>query len=251
MTTNIQQQIQAKKSKLDTLRPLSDEQLQRLKSYFDIEFTYNSNAIEGNTLSFSETKLVINEGLTIGGKSLSEHLEAINHKEAIDFIEALSQQRAITLKEIKELHYLILKGIDTQNAGAFRTIEVGVRKSDGEIHKFCDPLKVPEKMQEFIEAFNAPAEDIPTQAAKLHLEFVTIHPFSDGNGRCARLLMNLKLLQEGYPLTIIHVQERIAYIQAIEEYQQTNDDTVFVEFVAKKVDESLTKYIELIHTKVI
>ena len=112
MLTNLLEQIQAKKAKLDSLRPLSNEQLKRLKSYFDIEFTYNSNAIEGNTLSFSETKLVVNEGLTIGGKTLSEHLEAINHKEAIDFIEELSKQQTITLKDIKDLHYLILKGID-------------------------------------------------------------------------------------------------------------------------------------------
>ena len=251
MQTNILEQIQAKKAKLDSLRPLSNKQLQRLKSYFDIEFTYNSNAIEGNTLTFSETKLVVNEGLTIGGKTLSEHFEAINHKEAIDFIEELSQNKTITLKDIKDLHYLILKNIDNKNAGAFRDIEVGVRKSDGEIHKFCEPLKVPEKMQEFIEKFNKDTSDVITQAAKLHLEFVTIHPFSDGNGRCARLLMNLKLLQNGYPLTIIQVKDRVEYIQAIEQFQQSGDDATFVEFIAKKVDESLSRYIELVNTKVI
>ena len=251
MQTNLLEQIQAKKAKLDSLRPLSNEQLQRLKSYFDIEFTYNSNAIEGNTLSFSETKLVVNEGLTIGGKTLSEHLEAINHKEAIDFIEELSKQQTITLKDIKDLHYLILKGIDKKNAGVFRDIEVGVRKSDGEIHKFCKPLKVPEKMQEFVEEFNKDTNDVITQAAKLHLEFVTIHPFSDGNGRCARLLMNLKLLQNGYPLTIIQVKDRVEYIKAIDQFQQSGDDAIFVEFIAKKVDESLSRYIELVNTKVI
>jgi Fic family protein len=251
MLTNILEQIQAKKAKLDSLRPLSEEQLQRLKSYFDIEFTYNSNAIEGNTLSFSETKLVVNEGLTIGGKTLSEHLEAINHKEAIDFIEELSKQQTITLKDIKDLHYLILKNIDNKNAGAFRDIEVGVRKSDGKIHKFCEPLKVPEKMQQFVEEFNKYTNDVITQAAKLHLEFVTIHPFSDGNGRCARLLMNLKLLQNGYPLTIIQVKDRVEYIQAIEQFQQSGDDAIFVEFIAKKIDESLSRYIEPVNTKVI
>ena len=251
MQTNILEQIQLKKAKLDSLRPLSNEQLQRLKSYFDIEFTYNSNAIEGNTLSFSETKLVVNEGLTIGGKTLSEHLEAINHKEAIDFIEGLSKQQTITLKDIKDLHYLILKGIDKKNAGVFRDIEVGVRKSNGKIHKFCEPLKVPQMMQQFVEEFNKDTNDAITQAAKLHLEFVTIHPFSDGNGRCARLLMNLKLLQNGYPLTIIKVKDRVEYIQAIEQFQQSGDETVFVDFIAKKVDESLTKYLELINTKVI
>jgi Fic family protein len=243
--------IQTKKAKLDSLRPLSKEQLQNLKSYFDIEFTYNSNAIEGNTLSFNETKLVINEGLTIGGKSLHEHLEAINHKEAIDFIEELSKMQSISLKDIKDLHYLILKNIDNKNAGAFRDIDVGVRKSDGEIHKFCEPLVVPQKMQEFVEFFNQPSQNIVEKSALLHLKFVTIHPFSDGNGRCARLLMNLKLLQNGYPLTIIQVQDRVEYIQAIEEYQQSGNSDIFVEFIAKKVEQSLDRYLELINTKVI
>jgi Fic family protein len=251
MLKNILSQIQTKKNKLDTLRPLSNEQVKNLKNYFDIEFTYNSNAIEGNTLSFSETKLVINEGLTIGGKTLNEHLEAINHKEAIDFIEKLSKNETVTLQDIKNLHYLILNKIDNKNAGNYRTIDVGVRKSDGTIHKFCTPLKVSENMDNFIENFNQINITSIIKAAKIHLEFVTIHPFSDGNGRCARLLMNLILLQEGYPLTIIRIEDRVKYIQAIEQYQQSGDDSIFLDFIAKKVDESLDKYLELINTKVI
>jgi Fic family protein len=106
-------------------------------------------------------------------------------------------------------------------------------------------------MQEFVEEFNKDTNNVLAQAAKLHLEFVTIHPFSDGNGRCARLLMNLKLLQNGYPLTIIQVKDRVEYIKAIEQFQQSGDDAIFVEFIAKKVDESLSRYIELVNTKVI
>ena len=251
MLNNLLVQIKNKKAKLDSLRPLSNEQLKNLKNYFDIEFTYNSNAIEGNTLSFSETKLVINEGLTVGGKSLKEHLEAINHKEAIDFIESLSKNKTITIKDIKDLHYLILNKIDSKNAGVFRTIDVGVRKSDGTIHKFCESLKVEENMQEFIEYFNKKDIEVVKHSALIHLKFVTIHPFSDGNGRCARLLMNLKLLQNGYPLTIVQVKDRVEYIKAIEQFQQNNNEDIFVEFIAKKVNESLDRYLELIDTKVI
>jgi Fic family protein len=248
---NFIKEIQAKKNKLDSLRPLSKEQLKNLKNYFDIEFTYNSNAIEGNTLSFSETKLVLNEGLTIGGKTLNEHLEALNHKEAIDFIEKLSQNETITLQDIKNLHYLVLNNIDRKNAGTYRTIDVGVRKSDGSIYKFCEPIKVPENMQNFIQNLNKTDENPVLKSAKVHLEFVTIHPFSDGNGRCARLLMNLVLLQNGYPLTIIKVEDRVKYIKAIEHYQESGDNSIFLEFIAKKVDESLDRYLELINTKVL
>jgi Fic family protein len=251
MLNSLLEQIRTKKVKLDSLRPLSSEQLKNLKNYFDIEFTYNSNAIEGNTLSFSETKLIINEGLTIGGKTLNEHLEAINHKEAIDFIEELSKNKTIAIQDIKNLHYLVLNKIDKKNAGNYRTIDVGVRKSDGNVYKFCEPMKVSENMQNFIQNLNQTDIDPILKSAKVHLEFVTIHPFSDGNGRCARLLMNLVLLQHGYPLTIIKIKDRVEYLQAIEKYQQSGNDTVFLEFIVKKLDNSLDKYLELINTKVL
>jgi len=244
------EEIDKKLNKLNSLRPLSKEQLLNLKNYFDIEFTYNSNALEGNTLSYSETRLILNEGLTIGGKSLNEHLEAINHKEAIDFIESLSQNRDISLKDIKDIHYLILKSIDSKNAGRFRDIEVGVRQANGSIHRFCEPLKIDENMRDFIEHLNSDKSHTIIKSAMAHLNFVTIHPFSDGNGRTARLLMNLTLLQDGYPLTVIKKEDRVEYIEAIETFQESGDSDIFIEFIANRVDESLDRYLALIRDKI-
>ncbi len=137
-------QIDTKKQKLDTLRPLNSEQLQNLKKIFDADLTYNSNAIEGSTLSFAETKLILSEGITIGGKKLSEHLEVINHKEALDFIESLSHLKPeqLSLKDIMDIHFLILKGIKTKDAGIYRVKPLCVQKSDGDIYQFTEPLKI-------------------------------------------------------------------------------------------------------------
>jgi len=243
--------IEQQKQKLDSLRPLSSEQLSNLKSYFDVELTYNSNAIEGNTLTYNETKIVLNEGLTIGGKTLNEHLEVINHKEAIDFIEDLANNSFITLKEIKDIHYLILKGIDNKNAGRFRGIEVGVRKSDGSIHKFPHPVEVESKMQEFIDELSKDEQNSVIKSALAHLHFVSIHPFSDGNGRTARLLMNLILLQNGYPITVIKKEDRVEYIKAIESYQEDGNEEVFCKFIAQKVLEGFERYFEIIDMRMI
>jgi len=243
--------IDEQKQKLDSLRPLSSEQLSNLKSYFDVELTYNSNAIEGNTLTYNETKIVLNEGLTIGGKTLNEHLEVINHKEAIDFIEDLANNSFITLKDIKDIHYLILKGIDNKNAGRFRDIEVGVRKSDGSIHKFPHPVEVESKMQEFMDELSKDKQNPVIKSALAHLHFVSIHPFSDGNGRTARLLMNLILLQNGYPITVIKKEDRVEYIKAIESYQESKDEGIFCNFIAQKVLEGFDRYFEILDMKVI
>jgi len=243
--------IYQKKEQLDKLRPLSDAQVKNLKNVYDIQLTYNSNAIEGSTLTYSETKLILNEGITIGGKSINEHLEVINHKEAIGFIEELANinTREITLKNIKNLHHLVLKGIDNKNAGAYRTQNVGVVKSDGEIHSFTQPLKIEEEMSEFIKWLHSQTAKEPILLATLvHLKFVSIHPFIDGNGRTARLLMNLVLLQNGYPQAIIKVSNRVAYIQAVERYQQSgdNDCSDFYEVVLQSVSDSLDLYSKII-----
>jgi len=243
--------IEQQKQKLDNLRPFSKEQLLNLKSFFDIELTYNSNAIEGNTLTYNETKIVLNEGLTIGGKTLNEHLEVINHKEAIDFIENLSNQKSISLKDIKDIHYLILKGIDNKNAGRFRDIEVGVRKSNGSIYKFPHPIEVEAKMQEFIDTLANDTSNIVIKSALFHLKFVSIHPFSDGNGRTARLLMNLILLQNGYPITVIKKEDRVEYIKAIESYQEKGDKDIFCTFIAQKVLEGFDRYFEILDMRII
>ena len=243
--------IHQKKEQLGRLRPLSDAQLKNLKNVYDIQFTYNSNAIEGSTLTYSETKLILNEGITIGGKSMNEHLEAINHKEAIHFIEEIANinTNEITLTDIKNLHHLILKGIDNKNAGAYRTQNVGVVKSDGEIQSFAEPLKIEEEMQEFIKWLHFQTIEEPILLATLvHLKFVSIHPFIDGNGRTARLLMNLVLLQNDYPQAIIKVSNRVAYIQAVEKYQQSNDNDYsdFYKVVLQSVNDSLDLYSKIV-----
>ena len=250
---DILNQIKFKKEKLDKFRPLTSEQVKNLKKLYDTELTYNSNAIEGSTLTYSETKLILNEGITIGGKTINEHLEAINHKEAIDFIEdlALSKTYQLTLQDIKNLHYLILKSINTKEAGIYRTKPVGVVKSDGKIYHFTDPLKIEEKMQEFIAWLNDAKEIEPIKLATLtHLKFVTIHPFIDGNGRTARLLMNLILLQNGYPHVIIKVSSRVRYIQSIEKAQQNGDFKDFYKFVLESANESLDFYLEILESGV-
>ncbi len=244
-------QIHRKKEQLDKLRPLSDAQLKNLKNVYDIQLTYNSNAIEGSTLTYSETKLILNEGITIGGKSMNEHLETINHKEAIGFIEEIANinTNEITLTDIKNIHHLILKGIDNKNAGVYRIKNVGVVKSDGEIHNFVQPLFIQEKINEFIEWIHASTiEDSILLATLVHLKFVSIHPFIDGNGRTARLLMNLVLLQNGYPQAIIKVSNRAEYIQAIEKYQQSSDNDYndFYQVVLKSVNDSLDLYSKIV-----
>ncbi|MBL0708317.1 MAG: Fic family protein [Sulfurimonas sp.] len=240
--------IDIKKSKLETLRPISKEQTQNLKQLYDVDFTYNSNAIEGSTLSFSETKLILNEGLTIGGKKLSEHLEVINHQEAIGFIESLShlKPKDIKLKDILDIHYLILNKISSQDAGVFRSRGVGVQKSNGEIHEFIEPLKIDEAMQEFLEWLKNSDEHPIVLSALAHLKLVSIHPFIDGNGRTARLLMNLILLQQGYPIAVIEMKNRAKYIQTIEKAQQSSQTEDFYRVVAEAVGRSIDKHLKIL-----
>jgi len=244
---NLLDEINQKKEQLDKLRPLSKAQVKNLKDVYDIQLTYNSNAIEGSTLTYSETKLILNEGITIGGKSMNEHLETINHQEAISFIEDIAKTKTkdITLADIRNIHYLILKGIDNKNAGSYRTQNVGVVKSDGSIYNFAEPLKIDEKMNEFIDWLHSQTIEEPILLASLvHLKFVSIHPFIDGNGRTARLLMNLVLLQNDYPQAIIKVSNRAEYIQAVEKYQQSsnNDYNDFYKVILQSVNDSLDLY---------
>ena len=248
--------ILEKKDDLDKLRPLSEKQVQNLKNVYDIQLTYHSNAIEGSTITYSETKLILNEGITIGGKSINEHLETINHQEAISFIESIANipTNEITLADIKNIHHLILKGIDKQNAGKYRTQNVGVVKQDGEIHNFVEPIKINDEMNNFLLWLKEQTIDEPILLASLvHLKFVSIHPFIDGNGRTARLLMNLVLLQNGYPPAIIKMSNRAEYIQSVEKYQQTitNNYEDFYKVLLYSVNDSLDLYSNIITNNII
>ncbi|MBF0300912.1 MAG: Fic family protein, partial [Oligoflexia bacterium] len=183
--------LTTKKQKLDRLRPFPVNFEKSLHEWFKVELTYTSNAIEGNTLTRRETAIVIEKGLTIGGKDLREHLEAKNHAEALDFINTLIKKRPSQLSEknVLTIHEIILKGIDDENAGCYRNVPVRI---SGSTVVLPNPRKVPELMEEFFEWIASKHALHPVAfAGEAHYRFVSIHPFVDGNGRTARLMMNL------------------------------------------------------------
>lgn len=238
------QNITDKKKKLQKLRPLSADHLKNLAEWFKVELTYNSNAIEGNTLNRRETALVIEKGVTVKGKTLTEHLEATNHAEAIDYVKdlAANTKRVDLIKQdVMNIHKLILQKIDDENAGKYRAIPVAIAGSDVELP---DPLKVPELMDEFFVWLRSKSNAHPVIiAADAHYKLVRIHPFVDGNGRTARLLMNLLLMQANYPVTVIGNDKREDYINALEKAHTTNDLSDFYSLVIKAVDSSLDVYL--------
>jgi Fic family protein len=229
------------KKELDSLRPLPQANLAKLKEYFDVELTYNSNAIEGNTLTLGETKLVILEGITIGGKSVKEHLEALNHKKAIDYLELIVlEKQEISEKLILELHRLILREIDDENAGKYRDKKVHI---SGSYYIPPDPQIVPLRMEEFIENLSKSQKHPVLIAADAHYQLVTIHPFIDGNGRCARLLMNLLLMKNGFPSAIIPMSRREEYIKSLEKAQTKGDIDSFYLLICECAEYSLIHYL--------
>jgi len=235
--------IEAKKARLDRLRPLPKEALAKLREEFLVRLAYNSNAIEGNTLTLGETRLVIEEGLTIGGKSLREHLEARNHIPALEAIEQEAKGKGrYTEAFINYLHGLVLKGISESYAGKYRDSNVRISGSDYHPPSFH---LVPHLMREFVHELNERKQhEHPFQlAARAHFQLVHIHPFLDGNGRTARLLMNLILLRRGYPITIIQWADRKGYYRCLEQAHRGNFEP-FEEFVARAVERSLDLYLE-------
>lgn len=229
-------------------KPLKSLQLEKLVEYFDVNYTYDSNRIEGNTLTLQETHLVISEGVTVGGKSVREHLEAINHYEAISFIRDLAAGKAeISKKNLLDIHRLVLKSIDNENAGVYR--KVGVRIS-GSKHIPPDALKVQELMDDFYKFYQENNRKMHPVilAAEMHERLVSIHPFIDGNGRTARLLMNFILLKNGYTTAILKgdLESRLAYYSALEKVQVDNDATPFYFLIADKVEASLKEHLELV-----
>ena len=240
---DILKRLEEKKLKLDSYRPLPPALVKKLDEWFSIELTYNSNAIEGNTLTKRETALVVEKGLTIGGKTVREHIEAINHAIALNFIQdfATKSKKQITFNDILDIHRIILKGIDDDNAGRLRKIPVYIAGSDIELPS---PLQLPDLVNDFIEWLHITQDHPLIIAAQTHYKIVTIHPFVDGNGRTARLIMNLLLLQTGYPPAIIELTKRKKYIDAIEMAQQTDDLSDFYIFIFESVEQSLDKYIQ-------
>lgn len=241
-------QIDELKKSLDSFRPLEGEHINKLNDYFEEVYTYDSTTIEGNTLTLQETALVLNKGITIGGKTLREHFEIINHKEAIDYIkEIIKNSESFNKKILLDIHYLILKNIDADNAGKYRNIDVYI---SGSTHKPPIFLQVQELMDEYFEFYEKNKDVVHPVilATEMHERLVTIHPFVDGNGRTSRLIMNLILLQNGYPITNISSKNELRedYYNCLMTAQTKNEKELFYKFIAKNVKEALIKYLEVI-----
>lgn len=236
------------KAKLDKYRPLSVQMVNNLREDLIVRWTYNSNAIEGNTLSLNETKVAL-EGITIGGKSLREHFEVINHKEAIEFIQSLVQQNEVLSEySIKSLHSLILKNIDNQNAGSYRNINVLI---SGARHRPPSNIEVASKMESFIHWYTTEAQKLHPieRACRVHVDFVGIHPFTDGNGRTSRLLMNFELMKSGFPPVVLKVENRLAYYEALDKAHTLREYDDFIALVCELVEESFDPYWFVLGTK--
>jgi len=234
---------------LKSNRPLSPSIVKKLREQLSLELTYNSNAIEGNKLTLKETYLIINDGLTVKGKSFKDHLEAKNHHEAIDFLhDLIEQKKNHTVSEhlIRSLQQLIIKDIEDSQAGSYRQGQVIIT---GSKHRPPESFDVPKLMQEFILWIkkNSSKMHPVTLAAIAHHKLVHIHPFIDGNGRTARLFMNLLLMQKGYPLVIILKNDRQKYYRALEKADAGKYDEL-EKFIAQAVERSMNIYIKAIQS---
>lgn len=238
--------LDQKKSKLNTFRPLPSGLVQNLEEWFRIELTYTSNAIEGNTLTRRETALVVEKGITVGGKSLAEHLEATNHADALDWVKTQVKRKPhqISIQDILRIHNIILKGVDDSHAGHFRSVPVRV---SGSTVVFPNPRKVPDLMDELCDWLGKkPNLHSVELAAEAHYRLVTIHPFVDGNGRTARLLMNMILMMQGFPPAIIRKRDRLAYITALEKAQIGGSKDAYLKLIRKATDRSLDIYLKAV-----
>ncbi len=238
--------LDRKKQELDKHRPLPSALAESLEQWFRIELTYTSNAIEGNTLTRQETAVIVEKGLAVGGKSLVEHLEATNHAAALDWIKHIVAKPAhiITEQDVLAIHGLILKGIDDTNAGRYRSVAVRI---SGSAVVLPNPRKIPDLMAEFGTWLALAGNMHPVElASEAHYRLVTIHPFADGNGRTARLLMNLILWQHGYPPALIRKRDRLAYISALEKAQLGGSKEDYETVIVKAVDRSLDIYLKAV-----
>lgn len=235
-------QIYRKKKELDGKRPLTEGELTRLNEEFTVEYTYNSNAIEGNTLTLRETDLVL-RGLTIAQKPLKDHMEAVGHKEAFDFVSELVKEKCeINERVIKQIHYLVLAD-KKDDRGVYRRLPVRIM---GAAHEPVQPCLIVPKMEELLRNYLASEEHIVTKLARFHIEFEGIHPFIDGNGRTGRLLVNLELMKAGYPPIDIKFTDRIAYYNAFDEYHVKHNLKAMESLFAKYINERLDIYLKML-----
>lgn len=234
--------IDRKKKELDAMRPLTEGEAQRLTEQFVVEYTYNSNAIEGNTLTLRETDLVL-RGLTIDQKPLKDHMEAVGHKEAFEFVSELVKDN-VSLSEsiIKQIHYLVL--VDKKDdRGVYRRVPVRIM---GANHEPVQPYLIAPKMEQLIIDYHESAEHIATKLARFHIDFEGIHPFIDGNGRTGRLLANLELMKAGFPPIDIKFTDRTKYYNAFDEYHGKNNLSAMEKLFAGYINERLDMYLQML-----
>jgi len=241
------EEVTSLKERWQAVKPLNALQLKRMEEHFHTEYTYESNRIEGNTLTLQETFLVVSQGVTIGGKSMREHLEAINHAEAIVLLEELVQQQTpFNRFTLLQLHALILRNIDRENAGRYRNVPVRI---SGSSHIPPDPWRLDALMDEYFNNYALLRKKVHPVilAAEMHERLVSIHPFIDGNGRTSRLVMNLILLQNGYTIANLKgdLNSRMSYYQALESVRTENTKVPFYELVLQAVKLSLQEHLEL------
>lgn len=231
------------KERLDKLRPLSPEALAKLEHYYDIELTYTSNAIEGNSLSPVETTLVIEQGVTIGGKPLKDHLEALDHYDAIRYVRELARHEGVPLFEsdLRNLHSLVMRRSRPEIAGRYADLSRYVRTETGR-HVFPSPAEIPALMGD-LAVWLGTAPDTPESAFTAHRRLVEIHPFNDGNGRTARLLMNLILIRGGFPPIAVRPEDRPAYIRALQQAQAGAGTESFDTLLYQRLDATLREYL--------
>ena len=239
---SILSQIDRKKAELDGKRPLTAGELERLNEEFAVEYTYNSNAIEGNTLTLRETDLVL-RGLTIDQKPLQDHMEAVGHKEAFDYVRELVAKNApLTESVIKQIHYLVLAD-KTDDRGVYRRVPVRIM---GAHHEPVQPYLIEPKMEQLLLDYAASEEHVVTKLARFHIEFEGIHPFIDGNGRTGRLLINLELMKAGYPPIDIKFTDRVVYYNAFDEYHTKHNLSAMESLIAGYVNARLDTYLTIL-----
>ncbi|MDR3599332.1 MAG: Fic family protein [Desulfosporosinus sp.] len=230
---------------LNSYRPLKVGELLRLSEEFLINFTYNSNAIEGNTLTLQETALIIKEGITIDKKPLKDHLEAVGHKEAYLYVENLVKQKVpLSEKIIKDIHSLVLMD-NREDGGVYRRVPVTIM---GAVHTPPQPYLLPARMEQLILKYQKiPLPHVVERVSQFHMEFEAVHPFIDGNGRTGRLLLNLELMKEGYPPINIKFSDRKRYYECFTSYHTNGEDpSEMVSLVGEYLEEELLKYVEIV-----
>jgi Fic family protein len=236
------ERVLAKKLRVDRHRHLHEDSVRKLREQMEIEYIYHSNAIEGNTLTLRETQLVIREGITVNGKSLRDHLEAKNHPGAIEYVESL-KDRELAEADVLKLHGMLFSGV-LENAGSYRRSQVFI---EGSKHVPPPAFEVPGLMKDLLGWLKGNPEELrPVElAAVLHFRLVSVHPFDDGNGRVARLLMNLVLIRFGYPFAVLKRYDRRRYYDTLER-ADSGDSKPFVNFIARCVEESLDLYLSVV-----